>query len=176
MSEIVGIIAAFDTPEALLAATGKARGHGLTALDAYTPYPVVGLPELIGVQRSRIPLWAFIGGTIGALGIIGLMWFSTSIAYPIDVGGRPLASWTAFAVEAFECTVLGASLVAFLGMLAGNRLPQLYHPVFNATSFSLARGDRFYLLVRSDDPAFDRVRLRRWLSSWHALSIEDVAP
>jgi hypothetical protein len=72
--------------------------------------------------------------------------------------------------------VLGASLVAFFGMLAGNRLPRLYHPVFNARSFSLANGNRFYLLVGADDPQFDRVRLGRWLRSWHALSVEDVGP
>ena len=89
---------------------------------------------------------------------------------------RPLASWTAFAVETFECIILGAALVAFFGTLAGNRLPRLYHPVFNAPSFSLAEGNRFYLLVRADDPAYDRGQLRRWLRSWHAVSIEDVAP
>jgi hypothetical protein len=96
------------------------------------------------------------------------------VAYPLDVGGRPLASWTAFLVPGFECVILGAALTAFFGMLAGNRLPQLYHPVFNAQNFSLARGDRFYLLFAADDPAFDRGRLRRLLQSLHAVSIEDV--
>ncbi|HVY43888.1 MAG TPA: DUF3341 domain-containing protein [Hyphomicrobiaceae bacterium] len=172
--ERFGMIAAFETPEALFAAASRARERGLTGLDAFTPYPVTGLPELIGVRKSRIPIWAFIGGAIGGLGIVGLMLYSTTIAYPINVGGRPLDSWTAFAVEGFECIVLGAAIVAFFGMLAGNRLPRLYHPVFNATSFSLASGDRFYLLVRADDPAFDRAHLRRLFRSWHAVSVEDV--
>ena len=174
--ERYGTIAAFDTPEALLSAAERARERGLTALDAFTPYPVKGLPELIGVNKSRIPVWAFIGGAVGGLGILGLMLYSTTVNYPINVGARPLASWTAFAVETFECIILGAALVAFFGTLAGNRLPRLYHPVFNAPSFSLARGNRFYLLVRADDPAYDRGQLRRWFRSWHAISIEDVAP
>lgn len=171
-----GIIAAFETPEALLTAATRARQRGLTAIDAFTPYPVTGLPELVGVRRSRIPIWAFIGGVVGGLGILGLMLFSTTVNYPLNVGGRPLASWTAFAVETFECIVLGAALVAFFGMLVGNRLPRLYDPVFNAQSFSLAQGNRFYLLVRADDPAYDRAQLRRLFRSWHALTIEDVAP
>jgi hypothetical protein len=174
--ERFGIVAAYTTPETLLAAARRAHERGLTELDAFTPYPVTGLPELIGVRPSRIPAWAFIGGAVGGIAIIGLMLFSTTVAYPLNVGGRPLASWTAFAVEGFECTVLGAALVAFFGMLAGNRLPRLYHPVFNTPGFSLANGDRFYLLVGAEDPAFDRGKVRRLLRSSHAVSVEDVVP
>ena len=137
--------------------------------------PMCRGPETIGVPPSRIRVWAFIGGAVGGLAIIALQLYSTTINYPINVGGRPLAAFTAFLVPAFECTVLGAALVAFFGMLAGNRLPRLYHPVFNAQSFSLADGNRFYLLVRADDPAYDRGQLKRLFRSWHALSVEDVA-
>ena len=171
-----GILVAFDTPEALLAAAERTRERGFIALDAFTPYPVEGLPALLSVPRSRIPLWAFFGGAVGGVGIVALQLYSTTINYPINVGGRPLDSWTAFAVPGFECLILGAALTAFFGMLAGNRLPRLYHPVFNAPSFSLANANRFYLLVRADDPAFDRTKLRRILKTLHAVSIEDVAP
>jgi hypothetical protein len=150
------------------------REKGYTALDAFTPYPVEGLPEVVGVPRTRIPVWTFIGGAIGGLGIIGLQVYSTTVNYPLDVGGRPLAAFTAFLVPGFECTVLAASLTAFFGLWAGNRLPKLYHPVFNATSYSLANGDRFYLLVAADDPAFDRGKLSRMLKGLEAVSLEDV--
>lgn len=171
-----GLLAAFDTPEALLAAAERTRQHGFVALDAFTPYPVDGLPELMSVPRSRIPLWAFFGGAVGGLGIVALQLYSTTINYPINVGGRPLDSWTAFAIPGFECLVLGAALTAFFGMLAGNQLPRLYHPVFNAPSFSLANADRFYLLLGAGKPGFDRRKLRRLLKSLHALSVEDVSP
>jgi hypothetical protein len=169
-----GLLAAFATPEALLAAAAKAREQGLPPADAFTPYPLEGLPELLAVPPSRIRLYAFFGGAAGLLGIVGLQLYSTTVNYPVNVGGRPLASWTAFLVPGFECLILGASLVAFFGMLAGNRLPTLYHPVFNAPGFSLARGDRFYLLFGAADPAFDRARLRRMLHGLDAVSIEDV--
>jgi hypothetical protein len=171
-----GLLAAFATPEALLAAAERARQRGFAVADAFTPYPVEGLPELIGVPRSRVPLWAFFGGAIGGIGIVALQLYSTTVNYPVNVGGRPLASWTAFAIPGFECLILGAALTAFFGMLAGNRLPRLYHPVFNAPSFSLANADRFYLLLSTDDPSFDRAKLRRMLKTLDALSIEDVAP
>jgi hypothetical protein len=169
-----GLLAGFDSPEALLGATAHVRDDGYTALDAFTPFPVKGLPERLGVTKSRIPLWAFIGGGIGGLGIIALQVFSTTVNYPIDVGGRPLAAFTAFLVPGFECTVLGASLTAFFGLWAGNRLPKLYHPLFNAKSYSLAHGDRFYLLISADDPQFERRKLVSLLEGLGALTVEDV--
>ena len=174
--QTIGLLAGFDSPEALIEAARKARQRSLPIRDAFTPFPVKDLPDLIGVRPSRIRVWSFIGGVAGGLGIIALQLYSTTINYPVDVGGRPLAAFTAFLVPAFECATLGASLVAFLGTLAGNRLPTLYHPVFNARSFSLANGDRFYLLVGTDDPELDRGKVRRLMRSWRAVSIEDVTP
>lgn len=170
-----GLLAAFNSPEALLRAASRLRDRGYTVLDAFTPYPVPELRSLLALPRSRIPVYAFVGGTFGAAAILGLQLYSVLVDYPLNVGGRPLASWTAFAVPAFECAILGAALVAFVGMIAGNRLPQLYHPVFNARSFSLAQGDRFYLLVAGTDPQFDRGRLRRMFRTLKAVAIEEVA-
>ena len=174
--ERYGVLAGFDKPEDLLRAAERTRRDGFIALDAFTPYPVDGLPQLLGARRSRIPVWTFIGGAIGGLGIVGLQLYSTTINYPLNVGGRPLAAMTAFLVPGFECTVLAAAFTAFVGMLIGNRLPTYYHPVFNAQSFSLADGETFYLLIGADDPHFDRTKARRLLKSLHAKSIEDVTP
>lgn len=171
-----GLLAAFDTPEALVHAARHLREKGYSALDALTPYPVEGLKEPLRIKKSRIPIFAFIGGLIGGLSILGLELYSVLVDYPINVGGRPLASLTAFVVPAFECTILGAALTGFVAMLVGNGLPRLYHPVFNAPSFSLARGDRFYLVVGADDPQFDRAKLRRMFRTLHAVSIDEVAP
>ena len=174
--ERYGVLAGFETPEDLLQAAERTRQNGFVAVDAFTPYPVEGLTKLLGGRKNRMPVWTFIGGAIGGLGIIGLQLYSTTINYPLNVGGRPLAAMTAFLVPGFECTVLGASLTAFFGMWIGNRLPTYYHPVFNAPSFSLADGETFYLLIGADDPRFDRSKARRLLKSLHAKSIEDVTP
>jgi hypothetical protein len=171
-----GLLAAFASPEELVTAATQLRETGYTALDAFTPYRVPELGPILELPNSRIPVFAFIGGALGAAGIMGLQLYSTLVNYPINVGGRPLASWTAFAVPGFECAILGGALVAFFGMLAGNRLPQLYHPVFNAQAFSLANGDRFYLMVGGNDPQFDRGRLRRLFRTLKAVAVEEVAP
>ena len=60
----------------------------------------------------------------------------TNFDYPINVGGRPLYALSAFAVVAFELTVLFAALTPAIGMLALNGLPRLHHPVFGAPRIS----------------------------------------
>ncbi len=171
---IHGLLAAFESPEALLAAIERVQQRGLTAVEAYTPYPVAHLPERLNLKRSRIPLFALAGGIIGGGGILSLQLYSTLVNYPVNVGSRPLASWTPFAVPTFECIILGAALVCFFGMIIGNGLPRLHHPIFNAATFSFANEDRFYLLVRAEDPEFDSGKVRRLLQSVGALSIEAV--
>ena len=94
-----------------------------------------------------------------------MQWFSATIHYPINVGGRPLHSWPAFMPVTFELTVLFAAFAAVLGMLALNGLPRPYHPVFNVPGFALASRNRFFLCIQSNDPLFDPEGTKEFLES-----------
>jgi hypothetical protein len=164
-SSIYGLIAEFDSPDALVAAARSAFAAGFRKMDGYSPFPVDGLSEALGFHRTRVPLIVLIGGIIGCLGGFFLQYWVSVIDYPINVGGRPLNSWPSFIPVTFELTILIAALSAFLGVLALNGLPMPYHPVFNVDRFELASRNRFFLCIESVDPKFDPDTTRKFLES-----------
>jgi hypothetical protein len=121
-----------------------------------------------------VPLIALAGGVLGMAGGFGLQYWIHVVAYPLNIGGRPLNSWPTFVPVTFETTVLVAAFSAVLGMLALNGLPRPHHPVFNVPGFQLASQDRFFLCIESTDPRFERDEARRLLAELGGGSVVDV--
>ncbi|MBS0421384.1 MAG: DUF3341 domain-containing protein [Proteobacteria bacterium] len=169
-----GWLAEFATPEDLLGAAKRARDAGYRRIEAYSPFAVEGLAEVVGSHTDRIPLITLIGGIVGGAGGYFMEWYSAVIDYPINQGGRPYHSWPAFIPVTFELTVLGAALFALVGMLALNGLPRLYHPVFNVPEFEMASRSRFFLCLRHDDRHHERDATQQFLSSLNPLSVSEV--
>ena len=174
-SVIYGLMAEFDDANSLVAATGQAHHEGYRCMDAYSPFPIEELHEALGSRPTRLPLIVLIGGLCGCIGGYALQYWSSVIAYPLNIGGKPLHSWPAFIPVTFECTILGASLFAVLGMLALNGLPMPYHPVFNVPRFALASRNRFFLCIEAKDPKFDLDATRRFLETLGPREVSTVA-
>ncbi len=170
-----GLLAEFDDPTSLVEATERARHEGYRCMDAYSPYPIEELHHALGSPKSRLPLIVLIGGILGLLGGLLLEYWVSAVTYPLNIGGKPYASWPAFIPVAFECTILGASLSCVLGMLALNGLPMPYHPVFNVPRFALASRNRFFLCIESSDPRFDIDRTRHFLETLNPREVSTVA-
>jgi hypothetical protein len=171
---IYGIMAEFDSAQALVDAARATHQAGYRKIDAYSPFPVEGLAEEIGFHHDEVPLVVLIGGLVGGLtGYLMQYWISV-IDYPVNVGGKPYHSWPAFIVITFEMTILFAGISAVFGMLALNGLPMPYHPVFNVPRFVLASKDRFFLIVFSSDKQYDETRTRQFLNSLSPRSVSEV--
>jgi len=168
-------MAEFDDPTTLVAAAAEARREGYQSMDAYSPYPIEELHEALGAHHTKLPLIVLIGGLCGCIGGYALQVWASAVAYPINVGGKPYNSWPAFIPITFECTILAAALSAVLGMLALNRLPMPYHPVFNVPRFALASRNRFFLCIESKDPKFDLDGTRRFLETLNPREVSTVA-
>src|ERR1700761_8678461 len=151
---IHGAMAEFDTPEELVGACERAYAEGYRKMDAYAPMPVEGLAEAIGFRKNYVALAVLIAGICGVIGGYSLLFWITVIAYPHNVGGRPLHSWPSYIPITFECMILFSALTALVSMLAMNGLPKPYHPVFNVAAFDRASVDKFFLCIESSDPKF----------------------
>ena len=173
---LYGLMAEFDNPSALVAAAERARLAGYRRMDAYSPIPIEELSEALGLRRTKLPLLVLLGGIGGCLGGFGLQYWASALQYPMNVGGRPFNSWPQFIPVTFETTVLGAALTCFVGMWALNKLPQPYHPVFNVPAFARASTDRFFLVIETADPRFDRDTTWRFLEDLRPVGVSEVAP
>jgi hypothetical protein len=171
---LYGIMGEFNSPSDLVAAARRTYEAGYRRINGYSPYPIEELSEAIGFTRTSLPLIVLIGGILGGLGGFFMQYWMEVVDYPLNVGGKPYNSWPAFIPITFECTVLVAAFAAVLGMLVLNKLPQPYHPVFNAPNFALATRDRFFLVIEANDPRFSHDETTQFLNKVGARNVSDV--
>ena len=172
--DLYGLVAEFDAVEQLEDAAEKAYAEGYRTMDAYTPYPVEGLDEKLGMRPTRLGWIVLAAGIAGALGGFFLQWYANVVFYPLNIGGKPLNSWPNFIVITFEVTVLLSSFAAGLFMIARNGMPRGYHPIFNTPNFEAATRDRFFLCIESRDERFDTSRTRTFLEALEPLRVSEV--
>lgn len=168
------LIAEFASFDALRGAIPRVRAGGHRVLDAFTPFPVDGLAEDIGVVRAPIrPAMLAAGLIVAALAYL-FQWYTAVIAYPLNTGGRPLHSWPAFLLVPFEVGVLAATIAGLVAFLWSCRLPRLNDPLFDVIGFERATQDRFFLLAQESETDSDSLALRRLLQNAGALVVSEV--
>jgi ActD protein len=174
---LYGLMAEFADVNALVDAARQTRAEGYQKIDAYTPFPVHDLFEVLSLNDRRVPLFVLLAGILGCLAGFGLCYWVSVIAYPMNIGGRPFNSWPAFIPVTFEVTILLASITAVLTLVLLNGLPLPYHPVFNVRSFAQrASQDGLFLAIEAEDPKFDLERTRSFLKQLGAKEVNEIEP
>lgn len=171
---IHGIMAEFSSVETLIEAARRARAAGYQRIDAYAPFQVEELAEALELPPSRIPLFMFGGGLVGAVAGMGMQYFANLVAYPMNIGGRPLNAWPAFVPATFELTIFCAVIGGLLALFLTLHLPMVYHPVFNHPDFRRASRDGFFLCIESGDRQFDARQTAFFLRTLGPLSVQVV--
>ena len=174
---LYGLMAEFADVNALVDAARQTRAEGYEKIDAYTPFPVHDLFEVLSLNDRRVPLFVLLAGILGCLAGFGLCYWVSVIAYPMNIGGRPFNSWPSFIPVTFEVTILLASITAVLTLVLLNGLPLPYHPVFNVRSFAQrASQDGLFLAIEAEDPKFDLERTRSFLHQLGAKEVNEIEP
>lgn len=172
--KIHGFTAEFSTVDTLLAACRRVRDAGYTKTDAYTPFPVHGVDEALGIKPTGLPFIALAGGLTGTTIALAMQIWMNGIDYRYIISGKPFISLPAFIPVSFELTILLASFGAFFGMLALNRLPRFSNPMFTNPRFDAATDDKFFLYIDAADPRYDADGVQGLLGDLGASSIDEV--
>jgi ActD protein len=168
------LLAEFENTHQILHAAAMIRDAGYRRWDVFTPFPVHGMDEAMGLQNSKVGWFSFIGGLTGFTTGMLMIWWMNAWDYPITVGGKPLFSPIFAFPVSYELTILLGSFGSLFGMLILNRLPRLYNPLFRSTRFHLATHDRFFLAIEATDPKFSDVDTRKLLETAGSIHIEEV--
>jgi len=151
MSGNVFVLAEFDSPQSLYKAAKKVRDKGIKAFDVFSPFPIHGMDDAMGLKPSILPWLSLTGGIIGlTVGFCLQAWVATT-AYPLVISGKPLFSYQAFVPVTFELMVLIAAFFTVFGMFKLNGLPQPYHPLFKSKNFTKVTTDGFFLAIESEN-------------------------
>ena len=194
-SKLIGLMAQFDDPDTLVHACDKAREDGFKHMDAYSPFPVHGIDPAIGIGRTKLPFFV-LAVALGAVVVgVGLQWYTNATdhtfssifpGYKFNISGKPYWSLPANIPVVFEIIVLSSAFATFFGMwILGFRkptdklatwkgLPQLANPLHRISRFKRATNDRFFLVIDSDDPKFDRSGVEAKFNEWGASAVEEV--
>jgi hypothetical protein len=116
------LVATFPDTEDLLRAVRKARREMFRVYDVFTPFPVHGLDEALGVRRSRLPWATLLCALTGLTTAVVLQFYTNILDWPLDVGGKPDNSTLAFVPICFELSVLFGGLGSVAALLLRARL------------------------------------------------------
>lgn len=169
-----GYMAEFDSVPTLMAACRRVRDAGYTKTDAYTPFPVHGIDEALGIKPTVLPWIALAGGLTGTITAFSMEIWMNGIDYQYIISGKQFISLPAFVPVGFELTILLASFGAFFGMLALNKLPMFANPVFTHPRFDAATDDKFFLYIGADDPRYDENGVKKLLAELSSQPVDPV--
>lgn len=160
-----GLCAEFENPARLIEAAEKVREAGYKKFETWSPFPIHGMDDAMGLSGSKVPWIVLCMGLTGLTIAVTLQWWTGAVDYPLVIGGKPLFAWEFGMPVMFELTVLLSAFGAVFGMFALNALPRPYHPLDRLPRFKRVTDDRFFLTIESKDPQFSVDRSRALLES-----------
>lgn len=173
--KIFGISALFKTPDEIITAAKKVADSGFTKFDVNTPYPVHGMDRAMKMRPSKLGYVTLIFGLSGAAIALLFMYWTMSIDYPMVIGGKPFFALPAFIPVTFEVTVLLATVMTVIAMLAFFfGLPRNNHPLHDTNYMKSVSKDLYGLVIEAEDPLFNENKIKELYTSLNPLSVEVV--
>jgi hypothetical protein len=168
---IGGTAGIFLEESKVLKAAAKTRESGFTKFDAISPYPIHGMEEACGIKRSPIPYVTFAAGCLGLLAALGLVYYTSVINWPINVGGKPMFSLPAFIPIIFELTILFAALCSVGALFYFCNMPKIDPPVIDKDLTC----HKFAIFIPENDTGYNEDRVTQMMKDLGAVEVKKVA-
>lgn len=162
-----GLAAYFDDPNELLHAASLTRDSDFEVWDAFSPFPIHGIEDAMGIGRSWLPWVTFGAGGTGFLLANALQFGTLTFDWPMIIGGKPHAPWPSFVPIMFELTVLIGGVTSALVMFIASgcfRKPRIIDPEIT--------NDRFVIWIDAKDPNY--AQAREFLQTLNPVEIRTV--
>ena len=139
----VGLVGVFTSLDSLVSTVRSLRRDGYTNLSVVSPFPSPALEEALGARKSPVRYFTLVGGLLGCAIGFALPTY-TALDWPLQTSAKPIVALPAFAIIAFELTILFGAIATLIGLLVHARLPARAVAITHDPRFS---EDRFGLLV-----------------------------
>lgn len=176
LKRVHGYLAEFESASQVYKASEKLRDAGFQRWDVYSPFPIHGLNDAMGLKRSILPWFVFFGGATGTLTAFLLAFVTQVMIYPTIVQAKPTNIFTtpAFFPIMFELTILFSGFTTLFGCFAMMQLPRWNHPLFTSPRFKKFSDDGFFICIEARDPKFHQAETKGLLETLGGKNIELV--
>jgi hypothetical protein len=161
------VVGSFNDEAVLFPAVKKVRTAGYKIYDVYTPMPIHGLDQAMGLRETSLHTAGFIYGITGTTTALSGISYALIYDWPINFGGKPHFALPAWIPITFELTVLFASI----GMVLTFCYLCQMAPFVRKHHFSLRATDDLFVMVIECTAKTNEADLQAYLKSIGALDV-----
>lgn len=164
------VLGIYEDEDVLLHAIENIRAAGTKIYEVFSPYPIHGIDDVLGIKRSRLPIVAFFGGLTGMSFALWMQIWMLGFDWPMIIGGKPHIALPSFIPVTFELTVLFAAfsmVIAFF--IVSNLKPSLRVNMLDKRSTD----DKFVMAIEVKEGVTDLEALNKLLRSNGAVEVNE---
>lgn len=173
--KMFGVAGLYNTPNEVIEAASIVAGKGYEKFDVYTPYPLHGMDDAMGLGPPKVGYVSFLCGITGTTLALLMIGWMMGINYPNIIGGKPFFALPSSIPITFEATVLLTGIATVFGMLIlFNKLPKINSPLNDTDFMKNVTSDKYGIVIKSDDEKFSEQDVKNLYLSTGAYNVEEI--
>ena len=162
------ILGVYDDEDEVLHAVTAVKAQGIKIEDVFTPFPIHGLDVAVGHARTRLPIAAFMFGSLGMVSALALISYTMVFDWPMIIGGKDFFALPNWIPVTFEGTVLFTAFGLVTTFCVSNNL----YPGNKAEPLDLRiTDDKFVMAINVDKNKVSTADIKKALKDSGAIEV-----